>query len=104
MPSYRVTSKRFFDGLLYGPGEPRTVLTVPEPFEKVPTGLILIEDTPKIQEKVEKKSTPFLDGDSQGPEEKSTPFLDGDSQGPETHVAVNTTKHKRKTQTPVVDL
>ena len=57
MPKYRVTTPRFFNNMLYGPGTSRLTLTVDKPFpkDKMPEGLVLIVET--------KSSAPVIDRD-----------------------------------------
>lgn len=47
MAKYRVTTPRFFNNMLYGPGTRRSTLTVDKPFpkDKMPEGLVLIVET-----------------------------------------------------------
>ena len=57
MTRYRVTTPRFFNNMLYGPGTRRLTLTVDKPFskDKMPEGLVLITET--------KSSAPVIDRD-----------------------------------------
>ncbi|WP_461521166.1 hypothetical protein [Porticoccus sp.] len=56
MPSYKVTTPRFYGGKLYGPGTRRPILDTEEKFKKLPEGLVLLKGETATQAKARRAS------------------------------------------------